>query len=63
MSQFINGKSGDALSGRTDVVRDPSNGEVVAEITLAELNGGWRVTGRWPWASGCLHAHWAACGR
>jgi len=24
--------------------------------------GGWRVTGRWPWASGCLHAQWAACG-
>jgi 3-hydroxy-9,10-secoandrosta-1,3,5(10)-triene-9,17-dione monooxygenase len=20
------------------------------------------VTGRWPWASGCLHAQWAACG-
>jgi len=24
--------------------------------------GGWRVHGRWPWASGCLHAQWAACG-
>jgi alkylation response protein AidB-like acyl-CoA dehydrogenase len=24
--------------------------------------GGWRVSGRWPWASGCLHAQWAACG-
>jgi len=24
--------------------------------------GGWRVTGRWPWASGSLHAQWAACG-
>ena len=26
------------------------------------VEGGWRVTGRWPWASGCLHAQWAACG-
>lgn len=25
-------------------------------------DGGWRVSGRWPWASGCLHAQWAACG-
>jgi 3-hydroxy-9,10-secoandrosta-1,3,5(10)-triene-9,17-dione monooxygenase len=27
-----------------------------------EVAGGWRVSGRWPWASGCLHAQWAACG-
>ncbi len=26
------------------------------------VNGGWMVNGRWPWASGCLHAQWAACG-
>jgi alkylation response protein AidB-like acyl-CoA dehydrogenase len=26
------------------------------------VDGGWRVTGRWAWASGCLHAQWAACG-
>jgi 3-hydroxy-9,10-secoandrosta-1,3,5(10)-triene-9,17-dione monooxygenase len=26
------------------------------------VDGGWRITGRWPWASGCLHAQWAACG-
>src|SRR5687768_15436768 len=31
------------------------NGEAVT------VDGGWRVTGRWPWASGCLHAQWAAC--
>jgi 3-hydroxy-9,10-secoandrosta-1,3,5(10)-triene-9,17-dione monooxygenase len=24
--------------------------------------GGWIVSGRWPWASGSLHAQWAACG-
>jgi len=27
-----------------------------------KVDGGWRVSGRWPWASGCLHAQWAACG-
>jgi alkylation response protein AidB-like acyl-CoA dehydrogenase len=27
-----------------------------------KVDGGWRVTGRWPWASGCMHAQWAACG-
>src|SRR5215471_1118843 len=32
------------------------NGAAVA------VEGGWRVTGRWPWASGSLHAQWAACG-
>ena len=35
MSQYIDGQRRDALSGATDVVRDPSTGEVVAEVTLA----------------------------
>jgi betaine-aldehyde dehydrogenase len=35
MSQFIDGKICDALSGRTGVVRDPSTGEVLSEITQA----------------------------
>ena len=35
MSQYIDGTRRDALTGTRDVVRDPSNGEVVAEITLA----------------------------
>jgi betaine-aldehyde dehydrogenase len=35
MSQFIDGKICDALSGKTGVVRDPSTGEVVSEITPA----------------------------
>lgn len=26
------------------------------------VDGGWIVNGHWPWASGCLHAQWAACG-
>ena len=26
------------------------------------VDGGWRVTGKWMWASGSLHAQWAACG-
>ena len=32
------------------------NGEAVP------VDGGWRVNGRWPWASGSLHAQWGACG-
>ncbi|WP_375431685.1 gamma-aminobutyraldehyde dehydrogenase [uncultured Friedmanniella sp.] len=35
MSQFIDGRREESRSGRTDTVRDPSNGQVVAEITLA----------------------------
>lgn len=26
------------------------------------VEGGWRVSGKWPWASGSLHAQWVACG-
>ena len=26
------------------------------------VEGGWRVSGRWPWASGSMHAQWVACG-
>jgi alkylation response protein AidB-like acyl-CoA dehydrogenase len=26
------------------------------------VDGGWRVSGKWPWASGSLHAQWVACG-
>ena len=35
MSQYIDGRRREALTGTRDVVRDPSTGEVVAEITLA----------------------------
>jgi 3-hydroxy-9,10-secoandrosta-1,3,5(10)-triene-9,17-dione monooxygenase len=37
-------------------------GSLAPNGTAAPVAGGWRVTGRWPWASGCLHAQWAACG-
>src|SRR5665213_1213851 len=26
------------------------------------VDGGWLVTGKWMWASGSMHAQWAACG-
>ena len=37
-------------------------GSLAPNGTAVPVAGGWRVTGRWPWASGCLHAQWAACG-
>lgn len=30
--------------------------------TSVAVEGGFRVTGKWPWASGCLHADWAFVG-
>jgi 3-hydroxy-9,10-secoandrosta-1,3,5(10)-triene-9,17-dione monooxygenase len=30
--------------------------------TAEEVDGGWRITGRWPFASGSLHAQWALLG-
>jgi 3-hydroxy-9,10-secoandrosta-1,3,5(10)-triene-9,17-dione monooxygenase len=37
-------------------------GSLAPHGDAVQVSGGWRVTGRWPWASGCLHAQWAACG-
>jgi 3-hydroxy-9,10-secoandrosta-1,3,5(10)-triene-9,17-dione monooxygenase len=37
-------------------------GSLAPHGTATSVDGGWRVTGRWPWASGSLHAEWAACG-
>ncbi len=37
-------------------------GSLAPNGSALPVDGGWRVTGRWPWASGSMHAQWAACG-
>jgi 3-hydroxy-9,10-secoandrosta-1,3,5(10)-triene-9,17-dione monooxygenase len=37
-------------------------GSLAPNGVATPVDGGWRVTGRWPWASGSLHARWMACG-
>jgi alkylation response protein AidB-like acyl-CoA dehydrogenase len=37
-------------------------GSLAPQGIATPVEGGWRVNGRWPWASGALHAQWAACG-
>ena len=37
-------------------------GSLAPNGVATPVAGGWRVSGRWPWASGCLHAQWMACG-
>jgi 3-hydroxy-9,10-secoandrosta-1,3,5(10)-triene-9,17-dione monooxygenase len=37
-------------------------GSLAPNGVAVPVAGGWRVSGKWPWASGCLHAQWVACG-
>src|SRR5688572_24788614 len=37
-------------------------GSLAPNGVATPVDGGWRVTGRWPGASGSLHARWMACG-
>jgi len=37
-------------------------GSLAPHGNATPVDGGWRVTGKWMWASGCMHAQWAACG-
>ena len=39
-----------------------ASGSLAPHGDARAVEGGWRVNGKWPWASGCLHAQWAACG-
>jgi alkylation response protein AidB-like acyl-CoA dehydrogenase len=39
-----------------------ASGSLAPHGEAKAVDGGWRVNGKWPWASGCLHAQWAACG-
>ncbi len=35
-------------------------GVIMPNATAVREDGGYRISGRWSWASGCLHASWAA---
>jgi 3-hydroxy-9,10-secoandrosta-1,3,5(10)-triene-9,17-dione monooxygenase len=37
-------------------------GSLAPNGVAVPVEGGWRVSGRWPWASGSMHAQWVACG-
>lgn len=37
-------------------------GSLAPHGTARRVEGGYRVEGKWAWASGCLHAQWATCG-
>ncbi len=37
-------------------------GSLAPTARAVRVNGGWRLTGRWPFASGCDHARWSLLG-
>ncbi len=37
-------------------------GSLAPNGVAVPVDGGWRVSGKWPWASGSMHAQWVACG-
>jgi alkylation response protein AidB-like acyl-CoA dehydrogenase len=48
-----------------DVWANPTNrvaGVFAPTGSAQEVEGGYRVSGRWAWASGCLHSQWALVG-
>ncbi|NMO20437.1 hydrolase [Pyxidicoccus fallax] len=58
-SAFLFEPTARAIFGRPDVI----TGGVAAPIGRAErVDGGYRLTGRWPWASGAHHSHWLVGG-
>jgi len=52
--------------GQQEIFAGPSNGRVCGVLTptskAVRVKGGYQVTGRWSFASGCWHASWAVLG-
>ncbi|HUY18607.1 MAG TPA: acyl-CoA dehydrogenase family protein [Candidatus Binataceae bacterium] len=52
--------------GQQDIFAGPTDGRVCGVLTptstAARVKGGYRVNGRWGFASGCWHASWAVLG-
>jgi 3-hydroxy-9,10-secoandrosta-1,3,5(10)-triene-9,17-dione monooxygenase len=49
-----------------DVWKDNPSARIAGVLapsgTVEPVNGGYRLTGRWAWCTGCLHAQWALLG-
>jgi 3-hydroxy-9,10-secoandrosta-1,3,5(10)-triene-9,17-dione monooxygenase len=48
------------LWGKDDTVRISSSYAPFGQVT--EVEGGYRLSGRWPWSSGCDHCSWVVLG-
>ena len=58
-SAFLFEPAARAIFGRPDAI----TGGVAAPLGRAErVEGGYRLSGRWPWASGAQHCHWLVGG-